>query len=300
MPISYRPACVQDLERADALVVRSINDLTERHGFGPMAVPSPPLFQSFSLEDDPGGLWVAEEAGQIVGFAFSWVCGDLWFLAQLFVSPSHQGQSIGRELLKRTLAHAQNGAASNKALITFAFNRVSQALYIRHGFFPQMPLYNVSVGRDELMNRLPAAELRYVPLQDTASMLRDLEQIDLKALGVSREKHHRYLISNGAAKAVLLFEADHPAAYAYVSPDGHIGPLAAARPNVLEGAFMTALKLAAEGGASRVSAFIPGTGEAALSTAIGLGMRITFPMLLMSTRSFGNWAHYLPRNPGFM
>jgi hypothetical protein len=27
-------------------------------------------------------------------------------------------------------------------------------------------------------------------------------------------------------------------------------------------------------------------------------MRITFPMLLMSTRDFGDWTGYLPRNPG--
>jgi len=76
--------------------------------------------------------------------------------------------------------------------------------------------------------------------------------------------------------------------------------LAAARPDALEDVFTTALTLAAEGGAARVSAFIPGTSETALSLAIGLGMQITFPMLLMSTRSFGDWAHYLPRNPGFM
>jgi hypothetical protein len=37
-----------------------------------------------------------------------------------------------------------------------------------------------------------------------------------------------------------------------------------------------------------------------LSTAVEHGMRITFPMLLMSTRDFGDWAQYLPRNPGFM
>jgi len=300
MPISYRPAHAQDLERADALVVQSINDLTERHGFGRMAAPSRPDFQSFSLEDDPGGLWVAEEAGQIAGFAFSWICGDLWFLAQLFVSPGHQGLNIGRELLRRTLEHAQKGAASNKALITFAFNRVSQALYIRHGLFPRMPLYNVNLARDDLMKRLPAAQLRSMPLRDTASTLRDLAQIDLRVLGLSREKHHRYLMGNGAARGVLLFKADEPIAYAYVSSDGHIGPLAAARPDALEDVFTTALTLAAEGGAARVSAFIPGTSETALSLAIGLGMQITFPMLLMSTRSFGDWAHYLPRNPGFM
>jgi hypothetical protein len=29
-------------------------------------------------------------------------------------------------------------------------------------------------------------------------------------------------------------------------------------------------------------------------------MRITIPMILMSTRDMGDWTQYLPRNPGFM
>src|SRR4030081_980312 len=88
MPILCRPAREEDLERSDQLVVASINDLTQRHGFGPMAASHPTDFQMFSLKDDAGGLWVAEEANEILGFAWSWVCGDLWFLAQLFVSPA--------------------------------------------------------------------------------------------------------------------------------------------------------------------------------------------------------------------
>jgi len=35
-------------------------------------------------------------------------------------------------------------------------------------------------------------------------------------------------------------------------------------------------------------------------TAIEHGMRIKFPMLLMSSREFRNWARYLPRSPGFV
>jgi hypothetical protein len=38
----------------------------------------------------------------------------------------------------------------------------------------------------------------------------------------------------------------------------------------------------------------------ALSIAVDHGMRITFPMVLVSTNDFGNWPQYLPRNPGFM
>jgi hypothetical protein len=29
-------------------------------------------------------------------------------------------------------------------------------------------------------------------------------------------------------------------------------------------------------------------------------MRITFPMVLVSSRDFGDWTSYMPRNPGFM
>ena len=119
MPLVYRLARTQDLERADALVVASINDLTERHGFGSMATARPPNFQLFSLKDDPDGLWVADDGGDILGFAWSWVCGDVWFLAQLpprslgpneGVSPSCQRgiSTVTRELGRTQISPARN------------------------------------------------------------------------------------------------------------------------------------------------------------------------------------------------
>jgi hypothetical protein len=76
--------------------------------------------------------------------------------------------------------------------------------------------------------------------------------------------------------------------------------LAVARPHALDTALGTALVLATEGGPAYVSAFLPGTSEAALKTAVQCGMNITFPMLYMSMRDAGGWTCYLPRNPGFM
>ena len=58
--------------------------------------------------------------------------------------------------------------------------------------------------------------------------------------------------------------------------------------------------MAAESGSAHISAFVPGTSDAALSVAVEHGMQITFPMVLMSTYDFGDWSQYLPRNPGFM
>jgi GNAT superfamily N-acetyltransferase len=299
MSLVYRSARADDLQRTDELVVRSINDLTERHGFGAMASPSPPQFQLFSLKDDPAGLWVAEEADQLRGFGFSWACGDLWFLAQLFVAPGHQGRGIGNELLKCTLEHAEKAKARHRALITFAFNRVSQALYIRNGLFPRFPIYFVSGARADLTAGLPKAQLRAVPIEDATSHLKSVAAIDVRALGVSREKHHRYLINDSATTGVLLCAGELRVGYAYIA-NGHIGPLAVAEPALLGQAFTTVLNLAAASGAAKVSAFLPGPGESALTIAIEQGMRITFPMVLMSTGAFGNWNQYLPRNPGFM
>jgi ribosomal protein S18 acetylase RimI-like enzyme len=115
MKVIYRPARADELAQAEELVVRSINDLTERHGFGAMATSRPPDFQLFSLKDDPNGLWVAEANDEIVGFALSWVCGKLWFLAELFVAPGHQGSGVGNELLTRTFEHARKAGATNKS-----------------------------------------------------------------------------------------------------------------------------------------------------------------------------------------
>jgi GNAT superfamily N-acetyltransferase len=140
MPATVRPARAGELQAAEELVAHSINDLTVRHGFGTIARLRPADFQLFAHRDDPGGLWVAEDGGEIAGFAFSWVCGAFWFLAELFVAPGQQGGGVGDALLKRTLDHASGAGAQNKALITFAFNTVSQGLYPPRALSPAAAL----------------------------------------------------------------------------------------------------------------------------------------------------------------
>jgi ribosomal protein S18 acetylase RimI-like enzyme len=300
MALIYRPAQAQDLATADALVVASINDLTVRHGFGTMASLSPPNFQLFSLEDDPDGLWIAEDGGNLLGFAWSWVCGDIWFLAQLFVDPAQQGRGIGNELLKLTLEHSRKSGAPHKALITFTFNRVSQGLYMRHGLLPKMPIYFFDATRERVMEGLRKPPLRSIATDANATTMEKLAEIDSHAIGFRREKHHRYLLNDPATKGVLLCAGSEVVGYSYISSGGHIGPLAVRDADVLGDAFMTALKMAADGSSQKVSAFLPGTCESALCLAVELGMRITFPMLLMASPGFSTWTRYLPRNPGFM
>jgi len=299
MPILYRPARETELARADELVVGSMNDLTVRHGFGKIASPRPPPFQLFCLKDDPDGLWVAEDGGEMVGFAWSWVCGDVWFLAQLFVSPDRQGSGIGNELIKRTWDPAKAKGATNQALITFTFNTVSQGLYLRHGMFPRFPIYFFAGASERVKGTLNEPHFRFMALEETSGHMRLLAEIDAQSLGVSRAKHHRYLLNDKSTKGVLLYENDSCIGYVYIA-EGHIGPMAVMQGDKMSMAFRAALALATQGETRQVSAFLPAPCEAALTVAVQAGMRITLPMVLMSSRDFGNWANYLPRNPGFM
>lgn len=299
MPTTIRPARAGELQAAEALVVQSINDLTRRHGFGAIASLRPAHFQLFSHHDDPGGLWIAEDKGEIAGFAFSWVCGAFWFLAELFVSPTQQGSGIGDALLRRTFDHASGAGVQNKALITFAFNTVSQGLYIRRGLYPRLPIYFYKADAGAI-RRCGGESLRHGEISDSDSDRAQLARFDAHALGFSRDKHHRFLRGDAGTRGVFLYAGRDCVGYAYVNSGGHVGPLAVSDPGLMGAALATALKLAAEGGASEISAFLPGTTEAALETAAAHGMRITLPMVLLSAREFGDFSRYLPRNPGFM
>ncbi|AMG87677.1 GNAT family N-acetyltransferase [Bordetella bronchiseptica] len=300
MSLVIRPARGEELARAAALVARSINDLTERHGFGAIAAPRPPDFQAFCLRDDPRGVWLAEDDGEILGFALSWVCDRFWFLAELFVAPGGQGQGIGNELLGRTLGHADQAGASTKSLITFAFNTVSQGLYVRHGLLPRLPIHLCSAERASLAQRLPRPALHARPIQATPADLELLRELDMASLDVSRAKHHRYLLEEAPGmRGVFLDDGAEPVGYAYVAASGHVGPLAVMHAGALPDAFHAALALAAAGQARQITVFVPGA-SAALAPAVRLGMRFVLPMVLMSSHDSGDWSRYLPRNPGFM
>ncbi|CAG9165006.1 hypothetical protein LMG23992_00152 [Cupriavidus laharis] len=299
MPLVVRPASADELARAEELVARSINDLTVRHGFGPIATSRRPDFQAFCLRDDPRGVWLAEDDGEIAGFALSWVCGRLWFLAELFVAPGRQGQGIGNELLDRTMQHASQAGATEMSLITFAFNVVSQGLYVRHGLLPRVPIHLCSAEREALVRHAQGPVLRATPIRTTAADLEMLRQLDVATLGVSREKHHRYLLGDSRMEGVFLEDGGERVGYAYVAATGHVGPLAVMHAHAMPGAFRTALAMAVAGDAKQISAFVPGTSDA-LAIAASQGMRFALPMVLMSTRDYGDWTRYLPRNPGFM
>src|SRR3954449_12968140 len=54
---------------------------------------------------DPGGAWVAEAGGAIVGMALALVREGIWGLSLFAVASDYQSRGIGRELLEAAFGH---------------------------------------------------------------------------------------------------------------------------------------------------------------------------------------------------
>ncbi len=117
------------------LSVVSFSDL-ERRLHEPPSPPPPPgpslIRIRQLLERDPGGAWVAEDDGQLVGAALAIDRAGVWGLSLLVVLPDHQSQGLGRELLERTLEYA-NGGERGAIILASPDSRALRA-YARAGF----------------------------------------------------------------------------------------------------------------------------------------------------------------------
>jgi GNAT superfamily N-acetyltransferase len=300
MDITYRPAKPEDLEEAERVVQQSGNALRVRHGKQPWPAPPPIAFPSFCLAQDPSGLWVAEDGDTIVGFGFSWMTEKFWFLSQLFVRPETEAKGIGQALLSKTLMQAERNGAANRALITPAYNIVSTGLYLKNGLYPREPLYRVAAPVQAVAQNLADAGYGTTSIAPWPESGEWIGRIDLELLGFHRDLHHQFLLGGFAARSVRIEHAGRTAGYAYISAEGHVGPLAIAPDADAKAVMTTALRCTLEGDARQVSMIVPGRAEIVMQTALALGFRIEEPYVLMAWRPFGNWCNYLPSTPGFM
>jgi GNAT superfamily N-acetyltransferase len=60
---------------------------------------------------DPGGAWVADQGGRVVGLAMALVREGVWGLSLFAVDPALQGRGIGRRLLEASFDHGRDARA---------------------------------------------------------------------------------------------------------------------------------------------------------------------------------------------
>jgi GNAT superfamily N-acetyltransferase len=142
-----RPMRAGDVAAVYALAVRCFDDLADRLGL-PRDPPHDPAMAHIRhrhvVGTDPGGCFVAEQDGEVVGAAESIVREGLWGLGLLIVDPRAQSTGVGSELLRRAAAYA---AGALRLIILSPPDPRAFRAYRRLGLWPQPCLKAVGTPR---------------------------------------------------------------------------------------------------------------------------------------------------------
>lgn len=160
------------------------------------------------LTTDPGGCWVVEADGAVVGFATSLVRELMWILASYAVRPGLQGRGLGAGLLDAALQH---GRGCLRGMLNASDDPQALRRYALAGFRlqPQL-LFHGRVDRSVL------PEVRHVRAGTPGD--RDLlDSLDRRTRGAAHGPDHDVL-----GRELRLLVTDRPAGsgYAYVNAAG--------------------------------------------------------------------------------
>jgi GNAT superfamily N-acetyltransferase len=302
MNVTYRHAKMEDIQAVSDVYWASVSEVYRVHGFGTEHSVYHPVnpYYAFALREEPEGFFIAEDAQKVVGATISWVRGSLWFLSHLFILPEYQGRGIGKVLLNRTLENCIRVGADLLSVITMAFNPASIALYMGKGMYPIESIYLLSLRPGSARNtpESPPGTSREV-LGRSSRQWEDISLIDEEVLGISRARHHQFFQEDKKVKGYLLRYKGRAVAYAYLWPDGRIGPLAALQDAPYKDVLKAFIRLARDL-SPELTMMVPGSNKTALGVAFSLGFTIRKPYLLLSSRPFGIWERYIFHSPGMM
>ena len=157
------------------------------------------------LGTDPGGSWVAEEGGAIVGMSQSFVREDYWMLSQLGTVPGRQGRGVGRELLRLALSH---GDPHSPGTIQCSRDPKAMALYTGFGFTLHPVVAAWGPMRPGTKAR-PAEVTRHEPHEVGARELATVDGIDRAVRGSARSVDIVAMLEQPGNRLLLLGEAGY-------------------------------------------------------------------------------------------
>jgi GNAT superfamily N-acetyltransferase len=220
-----------------------------------------------------GRVWIARDDAEAVAIAVAHDSGDERYVGELFVEPSYRGQGIGTRLLQ---AAFEDAGDADRAMLIDASDPAAVALALAFGAAPRETVLRFAgaIPREEELAKMAAGQYRFeVGTIDAAPHAFGLDELDRQARGAARPADHRAFARDATGRAFFL--NGEFVAYAYVWPDGRIGPLACASEAYLVQVFAFALVMLQRAhGASWCSALVPGSNRRIARTALRAGLKI--------------------------
>jgi GNAT superfamily N-acetyltransferase len=233
--------------------------------------------------------WVAEEDGQVVGYARSILRDGLLELTEFFVRPASQSGGLGRRLLERTFSAR---GAVRRAIVATSDTR-ALARYLKSGVYARFPLFN--------FRRIPEptsvpSDLAFEPMPASPRSLSFMCQIDQTVLGHCRPVDHEWLQEQRAG--FVYTRAGMPVGYGYLGDD--YGPFALLYPADFPAVLAHAETWAHGQDQADFGFEVPLVNRAAVDYLLGRGYRLEpFFAHFMSDTAFGNFEHYIFFSPPY-
>jgi len=241
---------------------------------------------------DRGNVWAAHDASEVIGIAIAHSSDEERYVGDLFVEPSYRGQGIGTRLLTEAFAGADDVA---RTMLLEPAEPAGYALATRHGLGVRGSLLRLAgaIPREEDLARMAAGEYRFqVDALDAEAHAFELNALDREIRGTTRIPDHGYFLRHATGQAFFL--NGELVAYAYVWPDGRIGPLACVSQSYLVQIFAYALvTLQRMHNASWCTLLIPGANVRIARAALRAGLRVEQTFLLASDSPHADVSTYL-------
>jgi GNAT superfamily N-acetyltransferase len=214
------------------------------------------------LDTDPGGCWVAEDSGEIVGFAIGIVRELMWVLASYAVLPGAQHRGIAPQLYA---ASAQHGQGCLRGLLTLTPAETRAARHHRAAGFTLHPLMKLTGTLDRATLPL-LGRVR----EGTHNDLDLLDSLDRRIRGAAHGPDHLRLCRS---LRLIVVERTTGSGYAYLQPDGNPVLLAATNRRTAGDLLWEALASAHAGAAVRVDR-ISAANQWALDVGLAAGLTL--------------------------
>lgn len=220
---------------------------------------------------DSGTVWIARDQVAAVGIAVAHDFEEERYVGDLFVEPSFRGAGIGTQLLRWALGSDER----TRTILVDPAEPASLALAARYKTPLREPLMQLAgaIPKEEDLARMAAGSYRFeVEPVDPERHGFGLRALDRQTRGTTRDADHAVFARNAIGSAFFL--NGEFVAYAYVWPDGRIGPLACASQNYLVQILAFAMLTLTRQGASWCTTLIPGSNLRIARVALESGLTI--------------------------
>ncbi len=299
-PITFRKGTAQDSYAVFLVFEETLADLLPRLGIQPETPFNQPeklertwkarkgLYDHLAVHHDQ--FWVAEQKGEIIGYARSVTHDDVRELTEFFIKPGLQSQGVGKALLER--AYPDDGM--RRSIIATTDLR-ALVRYLKAGVYARDTL--MYFGKTPQRQDSFHSKLTAQPVQRSEQTYDELDRIDLEVLTFRRRIDHRFLMSD--RRGFFYLRDGQVVGYGYVGQAS--GPFALLDPEDYPAALAHAENAAAEQGRSHYGLEVPMSNRHAIDHLLDSGYRMdSFVAFLMSDQPFGRFDRYIVTSPPFI